>query len=60
MEQINEDVWIDILKYLPMRDQLSLVEVNENISAYVKYHWSHLKTVTLTREDLDFLDRNNS
>nr|NP_609234.2 uncharacterized protein Dmel_CG13088 [Drosophila melanogaster]AAF52684.2 uncharacterized protein Dmel_CG13088 [Drosophila melanogaster]AAL89963.1 AT02038p [Drosophila melanogaster]AAO39648.1 AT13284p [Drosophila melanogaster]AOQ14286.1 CG13088-PA [synthetic construct] len=59
MEQINEDVWIDILKYLPMRDQLSLVEVNENISAYVKYHWSHLKTVTLTREDLDFLDRNN-
>jgi len=43
-----------------MRDQLSLVEVNENISAYVKYHWSHLKTVTLTREDLDFLDRNNS
>ncbi|XP_033151032.1 uncharacterized protein LOC117135121 isoform X2 [Drosophila mauritiana] len=58
MEQINEDVWLDILKYLPMRDQLSLAEVNENISTYVKYQWRHLKKVTLAREDLEFLDNN--
>ncbi|EDV58268.1 uncharacterized protein LOC6542862 [Drosophila erecta] len=58
MEQINEDIWINILKYLPMCDQLSLAQVNQNISSYVKYQWGHLKTVTLAREDLEFLDRN--
>ncbi|XP_043656181.1 uncharacterized protein LOC122622075 [Drosophila teissieri] len=58
MEQINEDIWINILKYLPMCDQFSLTQVNENICSYVKYQWGHLKTVTLYREDLEFLDRN--
>ncbi|EDW89596.1 uncharacterized protein LOC6528852 [Drosophila yakuba] len=58
MEQINEDIWINILKYLPMCDQFSLVQVNESICSYVKYQWGHLKTVTLYRRDLEFLDRN--
>jgi len=58
MNSINEDVWIVILKFLPMSDQLSLAQVNESIASYVKYQWKHLKRVTLTREDLEFLDRN--
>lgn len=58
MDSINEDVWIVILKFLPMSDQLSLAQVNESIASYVKYQWKHLKRVTLTREDLEFLDRN--
>ncbi|XP_037709252.1 uncharacterized protein LOC119546773 [Drosophila subpulchrella] len=58
MDSINEDVWIIILRFLPMSDQLSLVQVNESIASYVKYQWNHLKGVTLTREDMEFLDRN--
>ncbi|KAH8353233.1 hypothetical protein KR084_009762 [Drosophila pseudotakahashii] len=58
MENINEDIWINILKFLSMSDQLSLAQVNERISSYVKYQWTHLKTATLTRDDMEFLDRN--
>ncbi|XP_016964013.1 uncharacterized protein LOC108033881 [Drosophila biarmipes] len=58
MNSINEDIWINILRFLPMSDQLSLVQVNESIASYVKYQWNHLKAVTLSREDLEFLDRN--
>ncbi|XP_017120647.1 uncharacterized protein LOC108141681 [Drosophila elegans] len=58
METINEDIWINILRFLPLSDQLSLAQVTESIHCYVKYHWNHLKSVTATRDDLEFLDRN--
>uniref|UniRef100_A0A6P4FSC5 Uncharacterized protein LOC108052623 n=1 Tax=Drosophila rhopaloa TaxID=1041015 RepID=A0A6P4FSC5_DRORH len=57
MEKINEDIWINILGFLPMSDQLSLAQVTESICSYVKYHWNHLKSVTLTGDDLKSLDR---
>ncbi|XP_017011754.2 uncharacterized protein [Drosophila takahashii] len=58
MENINEDIWINILKFLPMSDQLSLAQVNVRISFYVKYQWTLLKSATLTLDDLEFLDGN--
>ncbi|XP_017060612.1 uncharacterized protein LOC108100971 [Drosophila ficusphila] len=58
MEKINEDIWVEILKFCPMRDQFSLIQLNENVKSYVKYHWGHLKSVTLSTGDLELLDKN--
>ncbi|KAH8335228.1 hypothetical protein KR067_004106 [Drosophila pandora] len=53
MERLNEDLWIYILNYLPMQDQLSVASVNANIQSYVRYFWRHLKNVHLTVEVLE-------
>ncbi|KAH8266594.1 hypothetical protein KR018_002733 [Drosophila ironensis] len=47
MESLNEDIWLNILPFLPMRDQLSLTRVSNRIHTYVQYYWRHLKSVTL-------------
>ncbi|KAH8357263.1 hypothetical protein KR200_009170 [Drosophila serrata] len=58
MEKINGDLWLKILQFLPMIDQISLAQVNGNIQEYVKYHWRHSKSVTLTRDVLEFFGTN--
>ncbi|XP_017099665.2 uncharacterized protein [Drosophila bipectinata] len=60
MERLNEDVWINILKYLPMKDQLSVASINANMKSYVQYHWRHLKYVHLTHDVLEIFESNTS
>ncbi|KAH8282755.1 hypothetical protein KR054_009513 [Drosophila jambulina] len=58
MDKINEDLWLKILQFLPMIDQISLAQVNEDIREYVKYHWRHSKSITLTGDVLEFFGAN--
>lgn len=58
METINEDLWLKILPYLPMTDQISLAQVNDCIQEYVKYHWRHSKSVTLTSDVVELFGAN--
>ncbi|KAH8249698.1 hypothetical protein KR032_011512 [Drosophila birchii] len=53
MEKINEDLWLKILQNLPMIDQISLAQVNARIREYVKFHWRHSKSITLTGDVLE-------
>ncbi|KAH8334202.1 hypothetical protein KR059_007455 [Drosophila kikkawai] len=53
MEKINEDLWLKILQFLPMIDQISLAQVNDSIREYVKFHWRHSKSVALTGDVME-------
>ncbi|KAH8349856.1 hypothetical protein KR084_008200 [Drosophila pseudotakahashii] len=58
MEKINIDVWIRILEFLPISDQLSVAQVNKRLLGFVKYQWNRQKSLALSRLDLELLDRN--
>ncbi|KAH8410640.1 hypothetical protein KR009_007986 [Drosophila setifemur] len=60
MQNINEDLWIKILGFLPMSDQVALTQVNGNIHTYVQYYWRHVKIMTFTSDDLEALRSNET
>ncbi|EDW19494.1 uncharacterized protein LOC6583348 [Drosophila mojavensis] len=59
-DKLNDDCWLTILKYVNLKDQVSLAHISKSLRSVVRYQWEHLRVAYLDQALLERFEQQPS